>query len=144
MRSSIRPRLTAWLALVAVLLMGVAPRQELVLCFEPDGTIALEAAGASRACADADEPAAGDEASGRLVAAAGDCCACLDIPVDAGDEARVRVSSVELRIDLSPALGAESAVAPLVPICAPAFRPHGEPPGSPGILAHIRSVVLRV
>jgi len=144
MRGSLPHRLAAWLALAAAFFTGVTPSEGLILCFEPDGTVALESSVVSRACGGYEEPATGYEAAARSVSAS-ECCACLDIPVDgAGDEARAPLSTVELRIDLPSAPAAEFSLAPP----APPFEGVGDlcrgPPRPPGILAHIRSVVLRV
>lgn len=145
MRGSLHHRLTAWLALAAALLMGVAPGQGFVLCFEPSGRVVLELAGQDRACDGCEDTAGGEEPSARVVAPATACCACLDIPVGVcGDEARARPNPVEFRFDAPLAL---SPVLP-APLLAPRLERsdtrHGAPPGPPGSLAHIRTVVLRV
>lgn len=145
MRGSIPHRLTAWLALVAVILMGIVRSHGPVLCFEPDGTVALESAGVSRACVGCDEPGTEHQSSARMVSLASECCACLDIPVDAsGDEARVPPSVVERHIAPPLALAAEYSASPLAPVVARFSARSGGPPGPPGALAHIRTVVLRV
>src|SRR5262245_65275400 len=62
MRRSILRRLASWLAVAVALQVGFAPTRGLVVCFEPGGTIALEALDGSRTCpdrqADADHEAA--------------------------------------------------------------------------------------
>lgn len=143
MQGRIQRRLTAWLALVAAMLLCVAPSRGLVLCFEPDGTIALESAGAGRACDGCDDPAAEKEALARVVAPVSACCECLDIPVDGtGDEARVPPAAFEL-LSMPLALAPEFVVAGLAPSrsCSSPWR---GPPGSASALAQLRTVVLRV
>ena len=81
MRRSIH-KLTTWLVLVAYMLSGVSPAQQLVLCLEPDGSVVLEAV-EDGGCT----PCGGTEESSREVERlAGECCPCIDIPLPAQDE----------------------------------------------------------
>lgn len=141
---SLRHRLTAWLALVALLWMGVVPSQGLVLCLEPDGTIALECADVKLACEACDQPASEDGAQDRMVSPASECCACLDIPVSGSSKTRVAPVSAKPSIDLAPAPAVELSVERLAPPLARVRSPHDGPLGPPGARAHRRTVVLRV
>lgn len=137
-------RLGRWFAVLVATLLAVAPDAGLVLCFEPDGTVVLESAGAERACDGCDDRTSG-ERSARVVSPAGDCCACLDIPVDGvGDEVRVAPAPVEPCLDPPVALAFESSVSPLAPFFERVSLRASRPPGPPGSLAHLRTVVLRV
>ena len=75
-------KLTTWLVLVAYMLSGVSPAQQLVLCLEPDGRVVLEAA-EDGGCT----PCGGSEESSREVERlAAECCPCIDIPLPTQDE----------------------------------------------------------
>jgi hypothetical protein len=134
-------KLSAWLLLVAYALSGVSPAQRFVVCLEPDGSIALEAA-ASIGCA----PSCGeDESSPESSEAASRCCPCIDIPLPTrGEEPQSKARASEV-----PGLAAVVLPPPCLPSIAQA-APAGlersapvEPRPSPG-LALLRTVVLRV
>ncbi len=94
MRRSIH-KLTAWLVLVAYMLSGVSPAQQLVVCLEPDGSIVLEAA-EDGGCT----PCGGTEESSREVERlAAECCPCVDIPLptqDEGPQAKPKASDAQI------------------------------------------------
>ena len=132
-------KLATWLVLVAYLLTGLAPAQQLVVCLEPDGRIGLEAA-TPEGCTPCGDPEAtsSPEVEGFRV----DCCACTDIALPCqSDEPQTRSKDSH---------GSVAAVAPVYCITAIARIGPGELPGfvpepRPGPnLASIRTVVLRV
>lgn len=143
MRGSLPSPLVTWLVRVALLCLGLAPLQGVVVCFEPDGSIALEAIGGSRACEGCDE-AESEQAPVRLVAPEHACCACLDILVEGrGEGASVPGSLGELPLPPAALVGAELP-APSARAQRSSGRTDREPPGPPGALAHLRTVVLQV
>ena len=140
MRRSIH-KLTTWLVLVAYMLSGVSPAQQLVVCLEPDGSVVLEAAEGS-GCT----PCGGTEESSREVKRlAAECCPCVDIPLPTqgeGPQAKPKASDAQ-----------SSWFAVLPPFCHAivVWTEPGELPLSVGDqprpaqrLALIRTVILRV
>lgn len=143
MRAPFRSLLAAWLVRVALLLTGLAPLPGVVVCFEPDGSIALEALGGSRACEGCDESRP-DQAPVRVVASAPSCCACLDIPLEGRDEnACVPSSSFELPSPPAALVGMTSW-APCLALRATPEPRDGRLPEPDGTLGQLRTVVLRV
>jgi hypothetical protein len=141
MLGSVLQALLARLCLFVAVLTGVSPSQELVLCFEPDGTIALEVPGANRTC----DPR-GESGQGQDVRAVSDgqCCACTDIAIgERSEEVLVQPSKATVHFDASVAMAPVTLV-----------RPQGNGterrkrvdalPEPPGVLAHIRTIELRV
>lgn len=85
-------KLTTWLVLVAYMLSGISPAQQLVICLEPDGSVVLEAA-EEGGCT----PCGTEEASDEAVLAA-ECCPCVDIPLPTQDEGpQARPKSLDLQ-----------------------------------------------
>jgi hypothetical protein len=134
-------KLAAWLVLVAYGLSGVSPAHALVLCLEPDGSVALEAA-APAGCT----PCGGEQGSGRDVERAGaDCCPCVDIPLPTqAEESQARPRTCDgaavAAVAHPPVLRADVPTAEPAALARPA---HAAPRPAPG-LALIRTVVLRV
>jgi len=142
MRVSFRRRIANWIVLLALALTGVAPRQDLVLCFEPDGTIALESVDLGRACGASAEHslAEADELRGSIES----CCGCFDVPIEGLEDEQQRTPE---RADASPFLPALPAV-PLagawiecVPLARVTERADVRPSGT---LARLRTDVLRL
>jgi hypothetical protein len=133
-----RHRLTTWIFLVVYLLAGLAPAQQLVVCLEPDGNVALEAVDA-QGCTPCGEP----EGLEALDEASSQCCPCTDIPLPAHEE--------------EPQLKAKADSGTVVPLASPTgvlviqvggsegsvLAPRGAPRARES-LARIRTVVLRV
>ena len=143
-RISFRKRVTGWAILVVALLIAFAPGAGTVLCFEPDGTIALEDVRGGGPCTGVD----GEHDDGpHLDSPVRSCCACLDVPIgNPAHEFQARCT-VELRFELPPVCAPR-----LAPVVFVAWVPaHGGerigpagPPGPPGSSAHLRAFVLRV
>lgn len=136
--------LLARLCLLAVAFLGLSPSQGLVLCFEPDGRVALEIPGASSTC----EPRAGscceDDEAERVVLRS-TCCDCTDVPIASTDEVTVvhapdpaRYVEAPLAVELS------NQAAPVAFASHERWRRVDAPPGPPGILAHVRAIELRL
>lgn len=144
MNDSALQRLTAWLCLAAAILMGVAPAGRLVLCFAPNGTVALEGAVDGTHCPSCSDPSTASEPAAAASLQGGEQgCSCLDVPVlSFADAQRVPPSTVQLDF-------AGSATALFTGYCLePADRRADTvlfvPPRPPLDLALIRSVVLLV
>ncbi len=132
-------KLATWLVLTAYLLTGFAPGQQLVVCLEPDGTVALEAA-TDGGCTPCGDP---EQFSSETVRA--ECCPCTDIPLPMqSDDPQVKLKRSQTH-DPS-ATGIPLACVPAV---ASAWHPRSisresGPPRPAPSLALIRTVVLRV
>ena len=140
MRRSLH-KLAARLLLVAYALSGVAPAQQLVVCLEPDGTLALEAA-AARRCSPCDEP---EESSPRVARVDPGCCDCIDVLLPARSEAP-QTSAESQEVSNLLAVVALPLCLLTIEDSEPArssLRACGEPRPGPN-LALIRTVVLRV
>jgi hypothetical protein len=121
--------------------MATAPAQAIVVCLEPDGTIAFEAFGDSDACspgASEDGPATEVEDLG------GDCCACIDIPLPTqGEEPRLKPAGFDLAAQaIAPPASAGPVFASLTELLL--GRPLHPRPGPSRSLASVRSLVLRI
>lgn len=142
MLSELRSRLqavTVWLCVVVIALVGVVPAQGLVLCLEPDGSMALELG--SLECGGCSET--GQEGIDSATHEEG--CSCVDIPIfSLGEKIQPQAKRVELRLD------GPWMAAPRVFAVSPALLddPRGEiqvaPPRPPPLLALMRTVVLLV
>lgn len=131
----------AWAILAFYALAGVAPAQDLVICFEPDGTMAVEAAapggckprvGGQEVRVDAERPGVA-------------CCPCTDIHLPT----RVEDAQAKPETASAPELPSSPAVMPWVDafaLVAPAVpdRSGFDAPRQPPGLARIRTVVLRI
>lgn len=132
-------KLATWLFLTAYTLSGVAHARQLVVCLEPDGTVALELStlGECAPCGDSEQVPAGEQGL--------QCCPCIDIPLVAhGERAALRVKTAAAH-DFAPSfdqLGWTAVLASSEPQRASdgALDPPRPAPG----LALIRTVVLRV
>ena len=140
MRLSIH-KLTTWLVLVAYMLSGVSPAQQLVVCLEPDGSIVLEAA-VDSGCTPCGETEDSSREGEQLAA---ECCPCVDIPLPTqgeGPQAKPKASDAQgpWAAVLPPSCPSTVAwVEPAeLPLCA------GDQPRPAQRLALIRTVVLRV
>jgi hypothetical protein len=133
-------KLASWLVLVACVISGVSPAQQLVVCLEPDGSVVLEAA-APAGCT----PCGQEDSSREAEQLAAYCCPCIDIPLPTqGEERQARPKASE---------GHAVAAAVLPPSCIATIveaeparlerSAHAEPRPPPA-LALIRTVVLRV
>lgn len=137
------------LSLGLAVLMAGSPAQAFVLCFRPDGSIALEVpeqAGSSEACGPCDpcgdpDP---DEPEQRTISGP-DCCDCRDIAFqERSAAAAVEAARVPSHANaaIAPALAA-----PMSPLDGAVRLPGRRAvvaTESPGVLAHIRTIVLRV
>lgn len=144
-------KLTAWLCLVAALFMGVAPTNGLVLCFEPSGSLTLEAAVDGRRCGGCPDFAPPDFARsdqpqpGERITDDHSACLCVDILVSGGNgEDRIQPKPFELHVAQLIALpvsevGSLLGWRPELSEQVQAARPRATP-----LLALIRSVVLLV
>ncbi len=132
---------TAWLCVVVIALVGVVPAQGLVLCLEPDGSMALEVG--SPECGGCAETEGGQQGTGSVTHEDG--CPCVDIPLlSRGEENQLQAKSVELRLP-GPwtAIPQPAAVLPVFP-AESRITIEAPPPRPPSLLAHIRTVVLLV
>jgi hypothetical protein len=135
-------KVAAWLVLLAYLFSGIAPAEQLVLCIEPDGTVALEMA-APGGCTPCGPESLGDDSEGAGL----ECCPCTDIPLPSQSEdpqLRPKASgdsspAISFLAPSHPAPFAIRESAPFAPL--PAFESHAR---SAPRLALIRTVVLRV
>ena len=130
-----------WLCIVVIALVGVVPAQGLVLCLEPDGSMALELG--SSECGGCAETEGGQQ--GRGSATHEDGCPCVDIPIFALNEAKqFQSTTVELRLD-GPWTAAPtfSAMLPVL-VAEPSESIVAAPPRPSTLLALIRTVVLLV
>ena len=131
--------LAAWFCVVVIALVGVTPAKGLVLCLEPDGTVALEVGDLDSGCGGC-TPDGGQEPSGST---SEENCPCIDIPIfSLGEQTQVQPRTVEISLDgpwLAPALACAGAPAAQVESTIPQIvdRPTEN-------LAHIRTVVLLV
>jgi hypothetical protein len=132
---------TAWLCVVVIALVGVVPAQGLVLCLEPDGSMALEVG--SPECGGCAETEGGHE--GIDSAAHEEGCPCVDIPIfSLGEENQLQAKNVELRLGGSwMAAPQSSAVLPVL-LVEPRGTNEATPPRPSSLLALIRTVVLLV
>jgi hypothetical protein len=142
----VRPFLEALLArlfLVAAVLLGASPSQGLVLCFEPDGTIALELPGTDNPCRPS--RASGEDGQDVGIASRNGCCGCTDIAIgERSVDALVQPSRVTFHFDATVTMAPVTWLAPPSGIeRAPSVRVES-PPGPRGVLAHIRTIELRV
>lgn len=131
----------AWAILAVYALAGVAPAQDLVICFEPDGTVAVEAAapGGCKPTCRSDEVRV--DAERPEVA----CCSCTDIHLPT----RVEDPQAKLGTASAPQLPPAPAAIPWVDalaIVSPTVpdRSGSDAPRQPPGLARIRTVVLRI
>ncbi|MCK6570149.1 hypothetical protein L6V77_03455 [Myxococcota bacterium] len=137
--------LVARLCLVLGLLLGVMPAQEFVLCFEPDGTIALETVGGEPVCGAGEESGPGEEPRAETAATERECCDCTDITLGKrGEDGFLRVSTRVLHVDVPVAMAPAEWSHPLASVVGEMRLRVDAPPRPPGVLAHIRAVELRV
>lgn len=132
-------KLATWLVVMAHVLSGVAPSQQLVVCVEPDGRLALEAVAAD--CG----PCGGPGESSRDAEELQSGCPCVDIPLPTqGDEPQLKPKATGF--DGSPVPAVPALLLPIVPVVADAERAalSTDPPGAAACLALIRTVVLRL
>jgi hypothetical protein len=133
-------KLATWLVVVAHVLSGVAPAQQLVVCVEADGRLALEAAEAGD-CGPCDAPGGSSRGAEELQGA----CPCVDIPLPTqGDEPQLKPKASGVEGSWVP--GVAAALLPVLPTVADAERAPlaVDPPGAVARLALIRTVVLRL
>lgn len=133
-------KLTTWLVLVAYMLSGVSPAQQLVVCLEPDGSVVLEAA-EDGACT----PCGPEESSQEVEQLAAECCPCVDIPLPMqGEEAQAKPKASDAQISsvavLPPCF---LAIVAWVEQAKLAFTA-GDQPRQAQRLELIRTVILRV
>lgn len=133
--------LTTWLVLVAYMLSGISPAQQLVVCLEPDGGIVLEAAldSGCTPCGETEDSAPDSE----LLAA--ECCPCVDIPLPSqgeGPQAKPRASDAQSPWAAVLPPSCPSTVAWVEPVELPLGA--GDQPRPAQRLALIRTVILRV
>lgn len=132
---------TAWLCVVVIALVGVVPAQGLVLCLEPNGSMALELG--SPECGGCAETEGGQQGTDSATHEQG--CPCVDISIfSLGDENQLQAKSVELG-----RTGPWTAVpqpAVVLPVLLVEYRDTVEapPPRPSSLLAQIRTVVLLV
>jgi hypothetical protein len=130
--------LATWAFLVAYLLTAVAPIQGLVLCLEPDGTVAIETAADADGC----EPCGGGSSEPEGVWVAG--CPCVDIPLPSrSGEPEAKPKAGDLAQVPSAAVPAASLPAAAFGLARGSLAARALPRPPPG-LALIQTVVLRV
>lgn len=132
--------LTVWFCIVLVAFVSVVPVQGLVLCLEPDGSMALEVG--STECGGCAEAEGGQSGSRSVTREQG--CPCVDISIfSTGEHRQLQAKTIELRIDVPlTAVPAPLAILPVLP--AQPLVLIGSPPRPAERLAHIRTVVLLV
>ena len=87
-------KLTTWLVLVAYMLSGLSPAQQLVVCLEPDGSVVLEAA-EDGGCT----PCGPEESSQEVEQLAAECCPCVDIPLPMqGEDPQARPKASDAQV----------------------------------------------
>jgi hypothetical protein len=134
-------KLATWFGLVAYLLSGISPAQQLVVCLEPDGSVVLEAAEAS-GCTPCDGT---EDPSPQVTGLRSACCACIDIPLPRqGEGPQAKPKASEDRGSwaavVPPAgIGSITGIEPVEREPSVRARPRPAPN-----LALIRTVVLRV
>jgi hypothetical protein len=128
------PRILGWLLLALYALLGVNWGRGLVLCFEPDGHVSIEAGIDCSSCCE-DE---GDPEEPALNA-----CPCADVAVSLGESQFVRLGAPLL--DLARAALDTGPVVASAPAASRPVRPDGQPRShaSHGLGA-LRTIVLRV
>lgn len=133
--------LTTWLVLVAYMLSGVSPAQQLVVCLEPGGGIVLEAAvdsGCTPCGATEDSAREGEQS-------AAECCPCVDIPLPSqGEGPQAKPRALDAQSPWAAVLppSCSSTVAWVEPAGLP--RCAGDQPRPAQRIALIRTVILRV
>jgi hypothetical protein len=127
---------------VVIALVGITPAQGLVLCLEPDGTVALEVGAPDSGCGGC-TPDGGQEQPSEPTSE--ENCPCIDIPIfSLGEQTQVQPRTVEISLDgpwLAPALAFVAVSAAQVESTVPQVV---DPPRPAERLAHIRTVVLLV
>lgn len=132
---------TAWLCVAVIALVGVVPAQGLVLCLEPDGSMALEVG--SLACGGCTETEDGQQGIDSATQAEG--CPCVDIPIfGLGEENQLQAKSIELRLDGTWMAALQASAVLPVSLAESQTAIEAPPPRPPSLLAHIRTVVLLV
>lgn len=135
--------LTAWFCVVVIALVGITPAQGLVLCLEPDGTVALEVGDSDSGCGGCTPDGAQEQPSG--LPASEENCPCIDIPIfSLGEETQVQPRTFEISLDgpwLAPAPACAFVSAARIESTIPQVV---GPPRPAERLAHIRTVVLLV
>ena len=129
---------------MVVALTGAVPAQGLMLCLEPDGTLALELGFAESDCSGCPVPGSGDRpddgsATGEPV------CPCVDIPlVSAGEQQQLKRKASELPLDVAEVPVQAPFARLLAPFLAPRELSRTLAPRPPPDLALLRTVVLLV
>ena len=142
MLSSRLRTLTAWFCVVVIALVGVTPAQGLVLCLEPDGSVALEVGSPDSGCGGCSSDGGQEQPS--ALPASEENCPCIDIQISLGEQTQVQTRTFEISLDgpwlaPAPACAVVSAahIKPTIPQVV-------DPPRPAERLAHIRTVVLLV
>lgn len=126
-------RLLGWLLLAVYSATGVALGRGLVLCFEPDGHVALELAADCSGCCPADEAGS---------AASIGSCPCSDIPIGVAGSEQIRVGHFQL--DAPPTLGWAVSTEPVRPARLRIRADDLPRSQASAMLASLRTVVLHV
>ena len=136
--------LAAWSCVVVVALTGVVPAQGLMLCLEPDGTLALELGFAENDCSGCTSEGTGTQPSdGAATRESG--CPCVDIPlISSGEQQQLKRRTSQLQLDASGAPHLAPFTRLLLPFADPREVFPSRAPRPPPDLASIRTVVLRV
>lgn len=128
------PRILGWLLLALYALLGVNWGRGMVLCFEPDGHVSIEAGIDCSSCCTQEGDPVGTELS---------ACPCADVDVSLGESQFARLGAPLLELARA-ALDVGPVVAS-APVAARPVRPDGQPRShaSHGLGA-LRTIVLRV
>lgn len=142
-----RQRITIWLCLVYAVIIGIAPAQRLVLCLEPDGSIAVESATQEAKCRGCESPSTDVPSTPNSLSSNHEDCPCIDLLIASPDkENTLAVKKVESRVEFppSPLPVPMTFGAGLVSLRNSNEQFRVDSPRSSPLRPLIRSVVLRV
>lgn len=101
MRVTKRQRITVWLCLVYAFFIGVAPAQGVVLCLEPDGSIAFESATKNSECDGCPTFPKEPPSASNTLKSSDECCPCIDLLISKPDHEKLTLAKrIELRFDV--------------------------------------------
>lgn len=138
-------RVMAWFCLALLLVTGLTPARDYVLCIEPDGCVNLEAKAPADRCGACDDHHDRDAVEVAATNDDGAGCACIDLAVPSGSE----LVTAKLR-SIASCSGPWILPSASIGVAPAELRDAGrteQPPDVPRVaqsLTHIRSVVLLV
>ena len=128
---------------MVVALTGAVPAQGLMLCLEPDGTLALELGFAESDCSGCPVPGSDDRPDDG--SATGEpSCPCVDIPLVSAGELQLKRKTSELPLDSQDVPIMAPFARLLAPFLAPRELARTCAPRPPPDLVLLRTVVLLV